>query len=88
MFLVHYVKERPWWPIQSPQNGRKKNEKDYEERNIGFSLLVLYLKYGKLWDSGWQEEGNKFHKLYALGMNGDLWDRVRGLSSETWKGCE
>ena len=23
-----------------------------------------------------------------LGMNDDLWDRARGLGSETWKGCE
>ena len=29
-----------------------------------------------------------FHKLHVPGMNDDLWDRVRGLSSETWKGCE
>ena len=21
-------------------------------------------------------------------MNDDLWDKVRGLGSETWKGCE
>ena len=28
------------------------------------------------------------HKLHVLGMNDDLWDRVRGLGSETWKGCE
>ena len=25
-----------------------------------------------------------FYKLHALGMNDDLWDDVRGLSSETW----
>ena len=25
---------------------------------------------------------------YDNGMNGDLWDRVRGLGRETWKGCE
>ena len=24
----------------------------------------------------------------VFGMNDDLWDRVRGLGSETWKGCE
>ena len=35
-----------------------------------------------------REEGQTFHKLHALGMNDDLWDRVCGLSSETWKGCE
>ena len=26
-----------------------------------------------------------FYKLHVLGMNDDLWDRVRGLGSETWK---
>ena len=29
-----------------------------------------------------------FHKLHVLGMNDDLWDRVRGLGNETWKGCK
>ena len=29
-----------------------------------------------------------YHKLHVLGMNDDLWDRVRGLDRETWKGCE
>ena len=29
-----------------------------------------------------------FHKLHVLGMNDDLWDRVRGLGSETWKCSE
>ena len=24
LFLVGYVEERPWWPIQSPNIGRKK----------------------------------------------------------------
>ena len=28
------------------------------------------------------------HKLHVLGMNDDLWDRVCGLGSGTWKGCE
>ena len=35
-----------------------------------------------------QEEGKTFHKLHVLGMNDDLWDKVRGIGSETWKGCE
>ena len=34
------------------------------------------------------EEGKEFHKLHVLGMNDDLWLRVRGLGSETWKACE
>ena len=29
-----------------------------------------------------------FHMLHVLGMSDDLWDRVHGLGSETWKGCE
>ena len=26
------------------------------------------------------------NELHVLGMNDDLWDKVRGLGSETWKG--
>ena len=52
------------------------------------SLLILDLKDGTLQDSGKQEEGKTLHKLHVLGMNDDLWDRVLGVSSETWKGCE
>ena len=29
-----------------------------------------------------------FHKLHVLGMDDDLWDRVRGLGSKTWKGWD
>ena len=32
------------------------------------------------------QEGKTVHKLHVLGMNSDLWDRVRGLGSGTWKG--
>ena len=35
-----------------------------------------------------KEDGNTFRKLHVLGMNHDLWDRVCGLGSEAWKGCE
>ena len=35
--------------------------------------MILDLKDGTLQDSG-KEEGKTFHKLHALGMNGDLWD--------------
>ena len=28
------------------------------------------------------------HKLLVLGLNDDLWIRVRGLGSEAWNGCE
>ena len=32
--------------------------------------------------------GNEFHRWDVLGMKDDLWDRVRGLGSITWKGCK
>ena len=50
--------------------------------------MILGLKEGKLWDSGKEQEGKTCHNLHALRMNDDLWDRVRGLDSETWKECE
>ena len=29
-----------------------------------------------------------FHKLHVVGINDNLWNRVCGLGSETWKGCQ
>ena len=47
-FLVGYVEERPWWPIQSPKKGREKKAKGEEEKEIRSSLLIVDLKDGKL----------------------------------------
>ena len=47
---------------------------------------MLDLRTGTLYDSGKEDEGKMFHVLQVLGML-DLWDRVQGLGSETWKGC-
>ena len=47
-FLVSYVGERPWCPIQSPNNGIKKKWKGEEEREIRSSLLIVDLKDGSL----------------------------------------
>ena len=44
---------------------------------------MLGLKTDWLCDSGKEDEGKTFHVLLVLGMNEDLWDRVRGLGSET-----
>ena len=71
-----------------PQQGMKEeSERLRREREIRSSLLILDLKDGKWHDSAKQEH-KTFHKLHVLGINDDLWDRVRGLGSETWKGCE
>ena len=84
---MNYVGERPWWPIQRPNKGRKKEVKGRQEREIRSRLSILDLKAGKLCDLGKEEEGKMFHELHVLTMNDDLWDRVRGLVIETWKGC-
>ena len=33
-------------------------------------------------------EGKEFQSSEVLGMKDDLWARVRGLGSITWKGCD
>ena len=35
-----------------------------------------------------KEEGKAFHNLQGLETHDYLWDKGRGLGSETWKGCE
>ena len=68
---MNYVEERPWRHIQSPNKGRKKKAKGYEDREIRSSLLILDLKDGKLQHSR-KQGGKTFHELHALGMNDDL----------------
>ena len=40
--------QRPWRPIHSLNNGRKKKAKGLEEREIRSSLLILDLKEDRL----------------------------------------
>ena len=47
-FLEGYVEERPWWPIQSLNKGRKKKASSYDDREIRSSLFTLDLKDGEL----------------------------------------
>ena len=36
-----------------------------------------------------QEGGKRLHKFKVLKRGDDLWDKVRGLGSESsWKGCK
>ena len=69
-----------------PQKESKKEErKSQEERGIGSSLLILDLNNGKLLDAEKQEEGKKFHELHVLGVNDDMWNKVRELGSKNWR---
>ena len=42
--LVSYVEKKPWWPIQSPNKGRKKTAKGLLEREMRSSLLIFDLR--------------------------------------------
>ena len=66
----------------------RESERLRGEREIRSSSLTIDLKDADLQDSEKEEEGKAFHKLDVLGINDDLWDGVRGLGSETGKGCE
>ena len=61
ILLVSYVGEWSWWPIQSPNNGRKEKVKGYREGEISSSLLILDLKDNKLQDSRKGEGGRMLH---------------------------
>ena len=52
--------------------------------NLGYWTTTIT---SKLQYSGKEEEGKTSHELHVLGMNDDLWDKVHGVGSETWKGC-
>ena len=43
---------------------------------------MLDLKTEKFYVSGKEDQGKTFHVLQVLGMNKDLWDTVRGISSK------
>ena len=73
---------------RKPSKGRKKKRNATRRGEIRSSPLILDLRDGKLSDSGKQEGSKTFHKLHVLGKDDDLWDGVRGLGSDTWKGCE
>ena len=69
---------------------RRKKEESERLRGEGDQIRFNDLRFERWQVVGFrkQEEGNIFHKLHILGMNDDLWGRVRGLGSETWKGCD
>ena len=71
-------------PTKEKQRKRENGLEDWEIRS---SLLMLDLN-DKLYDLGKAVDGNVLHSWEVLGMNDDLWDRVRGLGSVAWEGRE
>ena len=71
-----------------PQQRKKEESERRRGERYQFRFIDLRFERGSVVGSGKQEEGKTFHKLHVLGMNEDLWDKVRGLCSESLKGCE
>ena len=70
-----------------PQQRKKEEIERLRGERDQIKFIHLRFEDGKLYDSR-KQEGKTFHKLHVLGMNADLWDKVREVGSETWKGCE
>ena len=70
-FLVGYVEERPWWPIQSPNKGRRKQRAKLRERDqikfIDFRSEnhYLYALSNNINEAGFR----KFNWLSSLSIN-------------------
>ena len=69
---------------------QRKKEESKRLRGAKNQIKSIDLRF-----EGWQVVGFRkarrrqtFHKLHVLWINDDLWDKVRGLGNETWKGCE
>ena len=70
-----------------PQRRKKEESEKRRERE---QIKFIDLRFERWKVVGFRKARGRqhVHKLHVLGMNDDLWDRVRGLGSETWRGCE
>ena len=71
--------------LLKPQQ-RKKKVKGKKEIEMRSSLLILDLKVASCRIQKRRWKANSSIKCMFLWINGDLWDRVLGVVSETWKG--
>ena len=73
--------------LKPQQRKKEESERLSGERD---QIKFIYLRFERWQVVGFrkQEGGKTFHKLHVLGINDDLWDKIRGLGSEIWKGCE
>ena len=75
--MATYSKPRQW---KKEESERLRGEEDkIKFIDLGFERWqVVRFRNGR----------RRQHVPYVLGMDNCLWDGVRRLSSETWKGCE
>ena len=60
---MSHVGEKPWWPIQSPNEERKRLR--CKEDKSKFTDLRFERRQGSLEEA----DGKMFHKLHLLGIN-------------------
>ena len=65
-------------PYTKPQQRKKEESERLKGERYQFKLIYRRFERWQV-DSGKQEEGKTLHKLHVLGMNDELWDKVRGL---------
>ena len=64
-------------------------EESEKLKGEGNNIKFIDLRFERVEIVGFgKEEGKMFHRLHVLGINDDWWDKVHGVGSETWKGCE
>ena len=61
-----------------PQKWKKEESERLRGEVDKIKFIGLRFAIGQVVNSGKQEDCKRFHKLDVLGMNGDLWDRIRG----------
>ena len=64
-------------------------EESEKLRGEGYQIKFIDFRFERWQFIGFGKARRQdFHKLHVLGVNNDMWDKVRGLGSETWKECE
>ena len=69
---------------KAQQRKKEKSERLRAERDH-MKFLALRFEQWQVVRIRKAREGKMFHKLHVLGMNDDLWGKVRGLGNEIWK---
>ena len=71
-----------------PQQGKEEESEQLRGERDNIKFIDLRFERWQVVRFRKPNEGKTFHKLHVLGKNDDLWDKVRKVGSETWKGCE
>ena len=66
----------------------QQRQEEESESLRGYKFIDLRFERGEVVGFGNERRKQDVLQISFLGMNNDLWDKVRGLASGTWEGCE